>query len=70
MASGSHAGPGPDPGQEDVTRIWGEKGTRGVRGETRVRDIIPATCPHVGGQGVTTAGSRQLSIPGDRDLLG
>lgn len=47
VASGSHARPRPDPGREEVTRIWGEKGRGGVRGETGVQGVIPATCPCV-----------------------
>lgn len=44
VTSGSHAGLGPDPGQEEVTRIWGEKGRGGIRGEIEVRGSSP---PHV-----------------------
>lgn len=65
VASGSHAGPEPDPGQEEVTRIWGEKRRGGVRDETGVRAVVPTTCPHVG-----TRSHGQLPILGDRDLLG
>lgn len=48
VASGPHAGPGPDPGQEEVIRIWGEKGRGGIRGEIGVWDIVPTAWPHVG----------------------
>ena len=66
-------GPGPDPGQEEVTQIWGEKGRGDVRGEPRPGKLSP---PHVPtwGQGVTAMGSHQpvsythLTLPTNREV--